>query len=87
MEVIDDDNVKSSFDAHMNTKWLDFLEEVQSCFKRPQVQLGFRFDKGALSYLVSKGDWDKAMCALRDKIRAARTRPVSMEVRGLVSGS
>ena len=85
--MVDDDGMKHSFDAQTDTKWLDFLEEVQGCFKRAQVQLGFRFEKGALSYLVSKGDWDKAMCALRDKIQAACTRPVSMEVRDLVSES
>ena len=87
VEVIDN-NIKHSFDAWTNMEWVDILDEVHNHFGRPraEVQLVYRFgDTGVMLYLADKSDWDKAMCQLRGRIKAAWTRAVSMEIRNIVS--
>ena len=87
VEVIDK-NLKQMFDAQTDMEWLEFQDKVHSRLDKPHsnVQLVYRIgETGAMSYLANESDWDIAMCQLRGKIRAARTRPVLMEIRNVVS--
>lgn len=88
MEVIDG-NIRRTFEAQTNMKWLDFYKEAHKRFSKPhsEVELGYRIgDKtGAVSYLGCESEWDKALCQLREKVQAARTRPVSMDIKNIVS--
>jgi hypothetical protein len=87
VEVIDN-NIKHALDAQTDMKWVDFVDKVHDQFGKPhaKVQLVYRIgDSGVMSYLAHKDDWDKAMEQLRGRIKAARTRAVSMEVKNMVS--
>ena len=81
VEVIDK-NLKQIFDAQTDIEWLDFQDRVHSRLDKlhSKVQLVYRIgEMGAMSYLANENNWDIAMCQLRGKIRAVRTRPVLME--------
>ena len=88
VEVIDN-NIKHAFDAQTDIDWVDLLDEVHNQFgkARAEVQLAYRIgETGVMSCLANKNDWDKALCQLRGRIKAARTRAVSMEIKNIVSG-
>ncbi|KAI9429411.1 hypothetical protein H4582DRAFT_2089266 [Lactarius indigo] len=86
VEVIDD-NIKHTFNAHTGMKWYELLDEVHRHFERPrsEVRVGYRIsgDTGAMSYLASEYDWNDAIARLLGKVRSARTRAVSMEIKNM----
>ncbi|KAI9428500.1 hypothetical protein H4582DRAFT_2091912 [Lactarius indigo] len=86
VEVVDE-NIKHTFNAHTDMKWYEFLDEVHRHFEKPrsEVRVGFRIsgDAGAMSYLASEYDWDDAIARLMGKVRSARTRAVSMEIKNM----
>ena len=86
VEVVNN-NIKNPFDAQTDMEWLTFQDRAHSWFERPpsEVQLVYRIGTGVMSYLAGEDDWDDAMCKLRGKIRVARSRQTSMEIRNVVS--
>ena len=89
MVVVIDNNIKQSFDARTDMEWADVLDEARSHFGKPssEIQMVYRIgETGVMSYLADKNDWDKAMCQLQERIKAAWTRAVSMEIKNIVSG-
>ncbi|KAH9011760.1 hypothetical protein EDB84DRAFT_1569547 [Lactarius hengduanensis] len=86
VEVVDG-KIKHTFNAQTDMKWRDFLEEVRRHFDRPcsEIQVGYRIsgETGAMSYLASEYDWNNAIAQLLGKVRSARTRAVSMEVKNM----
>ncbi|KAI9439132.1 hypothetical protein H4582DRAFT_2056971 [Lactarius indigo] len=82
-----DENIRHTFNAHTDMKWYEFLDEVYQHFERPrsEVRVGFRIsgDAGVMSYLVSENDWNNAVARLLGKVRSARTRAVSMEIKNM----
>ncbi|KAI9436697.1 hypothetical protein H4582DRAFT_2078387 [Lactarius indigo] len=86
VEVVDD-NIKHTFNAHTDMKWHEFLDEVHRHFERlrSEVRVGYRIsgDTGAMSYLSSEYDWNDALARLMGKVRSARTRAVSMEIKNM----
>ncbi|KAH9038163.1 hypothetical protein EDB84DRAFT_1560452 [Lactarius hengduanensis] len=86
VEVVDG-KIKHTFNAQTDMKWHDFLEEVRRHFDRPcsEIQVGYRIsgETGAMSYLASEYDWNNAIAQLLGKVRSARTRAVSMEVKNM----
>ena len=86
--VIIDNNIKHSFNAQTDMEWSDIIDEVHSYIRKPraEIQLGYCFgETGVMTYLADKSDWDKAMCQLQGRIKAARTCAVSMEIKHIVS--
>lgn len=59
-------------------------------FNKPhdEVRLGYRIigEACALSYLSCEYEWDTALHRVREKVVAARTRAVTIELRNMVSG-
>ncbi|KAH9073602.1 hypothetical protein EDB83DRAFT_2516495 [Lactarius deliciosus] len=82
-----DGKIKHTFHAQTDMKWRDFLDEVRHHFDYPhrEVQVGYRIsgEAGAMSYLASENDWDNAIVQLLGKVRSARTRAVSMEIKNM----
>ena len=70
-------------------EWQTFLNKALEYFNTPDdmVQLGFQFngEVGPMSMLMDEEEWADAMVQLWDKIKAARTRPASMEIKNTVS--
>ncbi|KAI9438030.1 hypothetical protein H4582DRAFT_2057534 [Lactarius indigo] len=83
-EVIND-HIKSAFTAQTDMIWADFREEVHRYLDRPRsgVRIMFRISGSgqAWSELGSEFDWMDAIAKLIEKVRSARTRAVSMEVK------
>jgi hypothetical protein len=81
--------MKHDFDAQTDMEWLTFLDQAHSHFEmrcNEVLKLVYRIgEKGPMSKLEDKDNWDKAMCQLRQKIRAARSCQMSMEIRKVVS--
>ena len=87
VEVVDK-NIKQTFDAQTNIEWLDFQDKVLHHLEKAssEVWLVHRIgETGAMLYLAGESDWDIAMCRLQGKIRSARTHPVSLEIKNVVS--
>ena len=64
VEVIDK-NIKQTFDAQTNIKWLDFQDKVLHRLEKAssEVQLVHCIgETGAMLYLAGESDWDIAMC-------------------------
>ena len=83
------DNIKRRFTARTDMDWQTFLDKALEYFDTPDsmVQLGFQFngEAGPMSVLTDEQEWAEAMVQLRDKIKAARTRAASMEIKNTVS--
>ena len=83
------ENIKRRFTAQTDMEWQTFLNKALEYFNTPDgmVQLGFQFngEAGPMSMLMDEEEWADAMVQLRDKIKAARTRPASMEIKNTVS--
>ena len=89
MVVVIDNNIKQSFDARTDMKWVDVLNEVHNHFRKlsSEIQLVYHISKtGVMLYLADKNEWDKPMCQLQERIKAAWTCAVSMEIKNIVSG-
>ena len=89
VEVIDG-NIRRTFTSQTDVKWEDFIGEVLHHFERPrnEVQVGYRISgdsSATMSYLASEFDWKDAITRLLGKVRSARTRAVSMEIKNMVS--
>jgi hypothetical protein len=89
MVHVDEDHVRRTFSAHTNMTWEDFGGRVQKQFDRPRdkVHLGFCIsgDARVMSDLACESDWDRALARVKEKILAARTRAVTMEIKDMVS--
>ncbi|KAI9440579.1 hypothetical protein H4582DRAFT_2055924 [Lactarius indigo] len=85
-EVVND-HIKYAFSVQTDMKWSDFREEVCRHLNGPhsEVRLVFRIsgEGGAWTGLGSEYDWADAIARLIEKIRSARTRAVSMEVKDI----
>ncbi|KAH9016711.1 hypothetical protein EDB84DRAFT_1443040 [Lactarius hengduanensis] len=79
VEVVDG-KIKHTFNAQTDMKWRNFLEEVRLRYKWGTGSVG---ETGAMSYLASEYDWNNAIAQLLGKVRSARTRAVSMEVKNM----
>ncbi|KAH9080340.1 hypothetical protein EDB83DRAFT_2310613 [Lactarius deliciosus] len=79
------DHIKHTFTAQTDMIWGEFREEVHHCLDRPRsgVHIMFRVhgDGCAWSDLGSERDWVGAIARLMGKVRSARTRAVSLEVK------
>ncbi|KAH9066338.1 hypothetical protein EDB87DRAFT_1679081 [Lactarius vividus] len=86
VEVVDD-NIKHTFNAQTDMKWYEFLDVVHRHFERPRSEVRVAFwisgDAGAMSYLASEYDWNDAIARLLGKVRSARMRVVSMEIKNM----
>ncbi len=87
VEVVDN-NIRHTFTAQTDMKWEDFREEMHQYFDKTcgEVQVGFQIsgEPSTMSYLESEDDWDDAVTRLVERMRAAWTRPVSMEIKNMV---
>ncbi|KAI9429954.1 hypothetical protein H4582DRAFT_2218058 [Lactarius indigo] len=85
-EVLDD-HIKHTFTTQTDTKWPDFREEVLYRLERHRstVRIVFRIvgEGGGWSDLASEYDWADAISRLTGKIRSARTRAVSLEIKNM----
>jgi hypothetical protein len=70
--------------------WDEFTERAYSHFDKPRnnVRLGYRVkgDTGAMSHLTCAYDWEYALDCVKERVIAACTRAVCMELRDMVSG-
>ncbi|KAI9437438.1 hypothetical protein H4582DRAFT_2150264 [Lactarius indigo] len=84
-----DDHIKHAFTAQTDMKWPDFREEVLHRLGRHhnRVRMVFRIvgEGSAWSDLGSECDWTDAIFRLTGKVRSARTRAVSLEVKDMHS--
>ncbi|KAI9431270.1 hypothetical protein H4582DRAFT_2085253 [Lactarius indigo] len=86
IEVVDD-HIKHTFTAQTDMKWKDFLNEVHQYFDAPrsEVKIAFRIsgEPGTMSSLASEEEWTNAIVRLQEKVKSARTRAVSMEIKNM----
>ncbi|KAH9007442.1 hypothetical protein EDB84DRAFT_1447515 [Lactarius hengduanensis] len=85
-EVLND-HIKYSFTAQTDMTWPMFREEVHHLLDMPdsEVRIVFRIvlEGGGWSELASESDWESSVTRLVAKIRSARTRAVSAEVKNM----
>ncbi|KAH9067970.1 hypothetical protein EDB83DRAFT_2519059 [Lactarius deliciosus] len=85
-EVVDD-HIKHAFTTQTDMQWQNFRDEVLHRLGRPRsgVRIVFRIvgEGGAWSDLGTECDWADAIARLTGKIRSARTRAVSVEVKDM----
>ncbi|KAH9020622.1 hypothetical protein EDB84DRAFT_1622155 [Lactarius hengduanensis] len=81
------DNIKQSFAAQTDMTWPMFRDKVHHLLNRPhsEVRIVFRvvLEGGGWSELASNSDWGSAVTRLVAKIRSARTRAMSAEVKNI----
>jgi hypothetical protein len=81
--------VRRSFSAHTNMTWMEFVNKAHQHFDVPraEVSLGYRLngDTRMMSYLSCESEWNAALARLKEKVLAARTRAVTMELKNMVS--
>jgi len=84
------DKTKHTFDARTDMVWDEFAERAYSHFDKPHnnVRLGYRVsgDTSAMSQLTCANDWEHALDRVKERVIAARTRAVGMELKDMVSG-
>lgn len=84
-----DSYVRHKFEKQTNTKWLEIFAEVQICLNRPpsDLCLGIQIsgETGGMTYVTCELEWDDCLILLQERILAARTRAVSIEIKNLVS--
>jgi hypothetical protein len=89
MVEVTSDKIKHSFSADTSMSWNDFTKRAYERFREgsDDVRLGYRItgDTRAMSYLGCGYDWNFAMGHLKERVIAARTRPVGMELKNMVS--
>ena len=89
MVEVNDAPIKRKFQTRTDTNWLDFADMAYDCFRKPrdEVLMGYKFigDSGGVTELTSESEWNNAMICMREKIKSARTRSVTMELRNMVS--
>jgi hypothetical protein len=89
MVYINEDSVRRTFSARTNMTWEDFVSMAKKQFDRShdEVRLGYCVSGGArtMSDLTCESHWDMALVHIRERIQAARTRAVTMEIKDLVS--
>ena len=78
---------KCSFTATTDDSWTDFKNQVVARLDAMGVHLVFRLsvDTRAWSELGCEADFTTALTRVRAKALTARSRPVSMDVKNLVS--
>lgn len=89
MVEVNDAPVKRKFQARTDMSWQGFADIAYDRFKKPRddVLMGYKFigDPGGVTELSSELEWNNAMVRMKEKIRSARTRSVTMELRNMVS--
>ena len=89
MVEVNDAAVKRKFQARTFMKWQDFADVAYDCFRRPrdEILMGYKIigDSGGVTELTSEPEWNNAMVCMKEKIKSARTRSVTMELRNMVS--
>ena len=89
MVEVNDASVKRKFQARTDLSWQDFAEMAYDCFRKPrnEVLMGYKFigDAGGVTELTSEKEWNNGMIRIKEKIKSARTRSVTMELRNMVS--
>ena len=72
-------------------RWLELFAEVQIRLNRPpsDIRLGIRIsgETGGMTCVTCELEWDQCLTLLRERILAARTRAVSIEIKNLVSAA
>ena len=89
MVEVNDAATKRKFQARTNMSWQEFADIAYDRFRKPRddVLIGYKFvgDTGGVIELTSELEWNNAMIRMKEKIRSARTRSVTMELRNMVS--
>ena len=89
MVEVNDAAVKRKFQARTDMKWQDFADVAYDRFRRPrdEILMGYKIigDSGGVTELTSEPEWNNAMVRMEEKIKSARTRSVTMELRNMVS--
>ena len=89
MVEVNDAPVKRKFQARTDMSWQEFADIAYDRFKKPRddILIGYKFvgDPGGVTELTSEPEWNSAMIRMKEKIRSARTRSVTMELRNMVS--
>lgn len=84
-----DSHVRHKFEKQTNTKWLEIFAEVQIHLNRPpsDLCLGIQIsgETGGMTYDTCELEWDDCLILLQERILAARTCAVSIEIKNLVS--
>ena len=81
--------IKRKFQTRTDTNWLDFADMAYKCFRKQcdEVLMGYKFigNSGGVTELTSEPEWNNVMIHMREKIKSACTRSVTMELRNMVS--
>ena len=89
MVEVNDTHIKRKFQARTDMSWQEFADIAYDWFRkdRDEVLMGYKFvgDSGGVTELASESEWKNAMVRMKEKIRSARTRSVTMELRNMVS--
>ena len=89
MVEIKDAHVKQKFHARTDMSWQEFADVAYDRFRkdRDEVLMGYKLvgESGGVTELDSEAEWNNAMIRMKEKIKSARTRSASMEIRNMVS--
>lgn len=89
MVEVNDAATKRKFQARTNMSWQEFADIAYDRFRKPRadVLIGYKFvgDSGGVIELTSELEWNNAIIRMKEKIKSARTRSVTMELRNMVS--
>ena len=87
---VTNDRMRNTFIAQTNMTWDNFTEKVYQCIDKPHddVHMVYRIsgDPHVMAYLNCEYEWNTVLHSMREKVQAARTRAVSLEVKNMVSG-
>jgi hypothetical protein len=86
---VTDDKMKQVFIANTGMSWSDFMKSAYERFNNApdDIRLGYRIrgDMRAMSHLSCEYDWGLALENIKERVNAARTRAVGVELRNVVS--
>lgn len=83
--------MRHSFNAYTDATWRSFADEAYQYFDKPRddVRLAYRLggETCTATLLLCEKHWEGALKYLMDKVLAARSKPVTMELKNSVSGN
>ena len=89
MVEVNNTHIKQKFQAQTDMSWQEFADIAYNWFRkdRDKVLMGYKFvgNSGGVTELASEFKWKNAMVCMKEKIRSACTRLVTMELRNMVS--
>ncbi|KAI0288225.1 hypothetical protein BC826DRAFT_1107919 [Russula brevipes] len=87
MVEVTDDHTRNTFEAHTDMVWREFIEEAHGHINKPRedVRFGYRVrgESRPMSYLTCESEWKVALDHMKERVLAARTRAVCMELKNM----